>query len=272
MHYGFVMSNSTAMRADSDRVSTVQSVDRAVTVLEILARTGEAGVTEISAELGVHKSTAFRLVAALEHRGLVQQNSERGKYCLGVGILRLAGAAAARLDLVEQGRAVCRRLAAHTGETVNLTVLSDGKALYVDQVAGASALRSHNWVGQRIPLHATSNGKVLLSGLPDDAVLTVAGELAGYTPATITSKKKLRAEIAAVRRQGYAVAVDELEAGLTAVAVPIRNASGDVRASLSLSGPTFRLNRTWIDEVLPQLRAAAAEVSARLGWRGAETR
>ncbi|MBA3251487.1 MAG: helix-turn-helix domain-containing protein, partial [Geodermatophilaceae bacterium] len=79
---------------------TVQSVDRAVSVLEILASTGEAGVTEIAAELGVHKSTAFRLVAALENRGLVEQNSERGKYRLGVGILRLAGATAARLDIV----------------------------------------------------------------------------------------------------------------------------------------------------------------------------
>lgn len=249
-------------------LTTIQSVDRAITVLEILARVGEAGVTDIAAELGVHKSTAFRLVAALENRGLVEQNSERGKYCLGVGILRLAGATTARLDLVQESRGIVRQLAARTGETVNLAVLSDGAALYVDQVAGSSALQSHNWVGQRIPLHATSNGKVLLSGLPDAEVQTTAGILRPFTPSTITSSKRLLADIAEVRTSGHAVAVDELELGLTAVAAPIRNANGDVRASMSLSGPTFRLNRARLDEVVPLLAAAASQVSQRLGWPG----
>ncbi|MBA3417906.1 MAG: IclR family transcriptional regulator [Geodermatophilaceae bacterium] len=262
------MGNTTPTRVDGV-LTTVQSVDRAVTVLEILARTGEAGVTEIAAELGVHKSTAFRLIAALENRSLVEQNSERGKYCLGVGILRLAGATTARLDLVQESRAITRQLAAQTGETVNLTVLSDGAALYVDQVAGSSALQSHNWVGQRIPLHATSNGKVLLSGLPDAQISATAGKLRSFTTATISSVKRLRAAVADVRERGYAVAVDELELGLTAVAAPIRNASGDVRASMSVSGPTFRLNEARVAELLPLLTAAAQQVSERLGWRDA---
>lgn len=262
------MGNSVAARANA-LPTTVQSVDRAVTVLEILARTGESGVTDIAAELGVHKSTAFRLVAALENRGLVEQNAERGKYCLGVGIIRLAGAATARLDLVQESRGITRQLAAQTGETVNLAVLSDGAALYVDQVAGSSALQSHNWVGQRIPLHATSNGKVLLSGLPDGEVVAAAGRLRSFTPSTVTSGKRLRAAVAEVRERGYAVAVDELELGLTAVAAPIRNASGDIRASMSVSGPTFRLDRRKVEETLPVLTAAALQVSQRLGWREA---
>ncbi|MBA2390817.1 MAG: IclR family transcriptional regulator [Geodermatophilaceae bacterium] len=261
------MSNTSVARVDGT-LTTVQSVDRAITVLEILARAGEAGVTEIAAELGVHKSTAFRLVAALENRGLVEQNSERGKYRLGVGIIRLAGATTARLDLVQESREIIRQLAAQTGETVNLAVLSDGAALYVDQVAGSSSLQSHNWVGQRIPLHATSNGKVLLSGLPDQEILAIAGQLRSFTPSTITSGRRLRAAVADVREKGYAVAVDELELGLTAIAAPIRNASGDVRASMSVSGPTFRLNRSTVD-VVPVLTAAASAVSQRLGWRGA---
>lgn len=261
------MSNSAP--AGADGAVTVQSVDRAVSVLEILARAGDAGVTEIAAELGVHKSTAFRLISALENRGLVEQNSVRGKYCLGVGIVRLAGATTARLDLVQESRGITRQLAAQTGETVNLAVLSDGAALYVDQVAGSSALQSHNWVGQRIPLHATSNGKVLLSGLPVEQVLATAGALRPYTPATITSGKRLLAVLAEVRNTGYALAVDELERGLTAVAAPIRNASGDVRASMSVSGPTFRLDRAAVDGVVPTLVLAAAHVSERLGWREA---
>src|SRR5215510_4536537 len=175
--------------------STVQSVDRAVTIMEILARSGEAGVTEIAAELQVHKSTAFRLVAALERRGLVEQTEDRGKYRLGMGLLRLAGATTARLDVVQESRPVCRKLAADTGETVNVAVLSDHSALYLDQIAGASALQPHNWVGQHIPLHATSNGKVLLSGLASDRLDEVLHGLPAYTDLTITKRSQLRREL-----------------------------------------------------------------------------
>jgi DNA-binding IclR family transcriptional regulator len=244
----------------------VQSVDRALTILEVLARVGEAGVTEIAVELDVHKSTAFRLVSTLEAHRLVEQTMERGRYRLGVGVLRLAGATTARLDLVQEARPVCRQLAADTGETVNIAVLSESSALYLDQVAGPSALQPHNWVGQHIPLHATSNGKVLLSGLDDSRVAEALGTLSRYTPTTITRKGRLREELALVREQGYAVAVDELEEGLTAVAAPLRNAHGDVVASMSVSGPTFRLSDERVEDVVGLLVEAAAEVSRRLGW------
>jgi len=258
--------SSQASGSDSGAATGVQSVDRALTILELLARGGEAGVTEIATELDVHKSTAFRLVATLESHRLVEQTEERGKYRLGVGVLRLAGATSARLDVVQEARSVCRQLAADTGETVNIAVLSESSALYLDQVAGSSALQPHNWVGQHIPLHATSNGKVLLSGLDQLALDALLGKLAAYTPLTITRKGKLREELAKVREQGYALAVDELEVGLTAAAAPIRNAHGDVVASMSVSGPTFRLSEDRVGEVVDKLVEAALEVSHRLGW------
>ncbi len=261
------MSNSVeAPDAASAAPATVQSVDRALSILEILARVGEAGVTEIAADLGVHKSTAFRLVATLEAHRLVEQSVERGKYRLGVGVLRLAGATTARLDLVQEARPICRQLAAETGETVNIAVLSESGALYLDQVAGSSALQSHNWVGQHIPVHATSNGKVLLSGLDLAGLDEAIGELPRYTDGTVTSRSLLVDQVEQVRELGYAVAVDELEVGLTAVAAPIRNAHGDVVASMSVSGPTFRLDDQRVHDVVRQLRAASEEVSHRLGW------
>ena len=244
----------------------VQSVDRALGILEVLARRGESGVTEIAGELGVHKSTAFRLVATLEAHRLVEQTADRGRYRLGVGILRLAGATTARLDLVQEARPISRQLAADTGETVNIAVLSESSALYLDQVAGSSALQPHNWVGQHIPLHATSNGKVLLCGLDDARLDAVLGKLATYTPHTITGRAELRKELARVREQGYAIAVDELEVGLTAVAAPIRNAHADVVASMSVSGPSFRLPEARLAEVVRMVVDAAEEVSHRLGW------
>jgi DNA-binding IclR family transcriptional regulator len=258
------MSNNTVVA--SDTVAGVQSVDRALAILECLARLGEAGVTELAAELGVHNITAFRLAATREGRRQVVQTTERGKYRLGVGILRLAGATTARLDVVQESRPVCRSLAAATGETVNIAVLSEHSALYLDQVAGSSALQPHNWVGQHIPLHATSNGKVLLSGLPDEALDATVPELRKYTSRTITTRSRLREELDKVRAQGYAVAVDELEVGLAAAAAPIRNAHGDVIASMSVSGPTFRMPEATLAEVVERLTDAALEVSHRLGW------
>lgn len=258
MHYGSAVSNTGGQ-------GTVQSVDRAVTILELLASHGEGGVTELAGHLGVHKSTAFRLVAALERRGLVEQVNGRGKYRLGPGVLRLAGASTARLDLVQESRSVTKSLAQLTGETVNVAVLSDGGALYVDQVAGSSALQPHNWVGQRIPLHATSNGKVLLSGLERDQVFREVPTLPVYTPNTISAEDALVRELDEVRRRGYAMAVDELEIGLSAVAAPIRNSHGELVASMSVSGPTFRMGTRRLLEIADAVMEAAREVSVRLG-------
>lgn len=252
------------MRTREPGVSTVQSVDRAVTILELLAVHGTAGISELARELGVHKSTASRLVAALEQRRLVEQVEERGRYRLGVGILTLARATNARLDLVEVARPVVRRLASETGETVNLAVLSGGAALYVDQVAGAANLSAYNWVGQHVPIHATSNGKVLVSELDDAELHRVVGDLVAYTPSTTTDPDTLREQLALVRAQGWAVAADELDVGLTAVATPVRDGRGDIVASMSVSGPTFRFDATRIDELVPMLRTASAEVAARL--------
>jgi DNA-binding IclR family transcriptional regulator len=246
-------------------------VDRAVTILEILARDGEAGVTEVARELEVHKSTVSRLLAALGRRELVAQDAARGKFRLGIGIVRLAGAVGRTLDPVQESRPVCRALATEVGETVNLVILSGRDALYLDQVAGPAALSPHNWAGKRIPLHATSDGKVLLAYLPEDKLAgCLTPPLRRFTDRTITTLDEFPGVLAEVRQRGFATAVDELETGLTAVAAPVRNAEGDVVASISASGPTFRIPAGRIGPVAESVRRAAAEVSRRLGWTGSE--
>ena len=245
----------------------VQSVDRAVAILEILARDGEAGVTEVARELDVHKSTASRLLAALDRRELVAQDTARGKFRLGVGIVRLAGAASARLDVLQESRPVCRALAQQVGETVNLAVLSGRDALYLDQAAGPAALSPHNWAGLRVPLHATSDGKVLLAFRPEAELAGfLTPPLARLTERTIADPAVFRAELAEIRRRGFATAVDELEAGLSAVAAPVRDAEGTVIASISTSGPSFRIPADRIPVLAEAVRRAAGEVSRRLGW------
>jgi DNA-binding IclR family transcriptional regulator len=258
------MSNS-----DASGAGAVQSVDRALTILSLLAERGDLGVTEIAQGLGVHKSTAFRLVATLERHDIVSQTEDRGKYRLGVGVLRLAGATRVRLDLVQESRPVTTGLAAKVGETVNIVVLSGHEALYLDQVAGPSALQMHMWAGQRVPLHATSNGKVLLAfAVAGTSAVHLQDPLTRFTDRTIATVAQLEAELDVVRARGYATAVDELERGLTAVAAPIYGIDGHVVASVSASGPSFRLPLDRLPAVAEVVRVAAEGISRRLGWHG----
>lgn len=248
----------------------VQSVDRAISVLEILAQRGEAGVSEVAGEIDVHKSTAFRLLGALEARGLVEQARERGKYRLGFGILRLAGAVTDRIDITQQSREICERLAEELGETVNIAVLESHYAINLYQVRGRSAVAAHNWVGQLTPLHATSSGKVLLAHLPPErrsGLIAQAG-LKRLTPRTVTSPEELENDLARTRECGYATTVEEYEVGLNAMAAPIRTGDGGPVAALTASGPAYRLTRERMDELAPRLVQGADEISHRLGHLG----
>ncbi|HST85647.1 MAG TPA: IclR family transcriptional regulator [Kineosporiaceae bacterium] len=244
----------------------VQSVDRALAVLDLLAQRGEVGVTELAAELGVHKSTAFRLVTALERRQLVEQVGDRGKYRLGLGILRLAAATTGRLEVTREGQAVCERLARELGETVNVAILDEGSAVNVLQEFGNAAVGSRNWIGRRTALHATSSGKVLLAFADETLRKSVLSEpLERHTPRTVTDPAELRRQLDDAVRLGWAATNEELEVGLTAIAAPIRDGSGKVVAAVSVSGPSYRLTAESFIDVAPRLIAGAAEISTRLG-------
>ncbi|MET7737267.1 IclR family transcriptional regulator [Streptomyces sp. NPDC005402] len=248
----------------------VQSVDRAVTVLEILALRGEAGVSEVAEAIDVHKSTAFRLLGALEAHGMVEQEGERGKYRLGFGIVRLAGAVTGRIDVTKYGRGICERLADRLGETMNIAVLESHHVINLDQVRGRSAITAQNWVGRLTPMHCTSSGKVLLAHLTEkrrDELVDAAG-LERMTARTLTSRQKLEAELVRVRELGYAMTVEEYEEGLNAMAAPVRSGDGKVVAALTASGPAFRLTEERMHELAPVLVEAADELSHRLGYVG----
>jgi DNA-binding IclR family transcriptional regulator len=256
------------MSNTAGRPAGVQSVDRAVAVLEVLARRGEAGVSEVAAEIAVHKSTAFRLLVALEARALVEQAGNRGKYRLGVGLLRLAGAVSDQLDVVRQGRDVCTRLATELGETVNVAVLQEHFAVNVDQARGASTVVTHNWIGRLTPVHCTSSGKVLIAHLDRDqrAELLAASGMPELTRHTVTTPDRLDEQLAGVREAGYAVSVEEYEVGLNAVAAPVRDRSGAVIAAISVSGPSYRLDEARIRQLVAPLLAGTAEISRRMGY------
>jgi DNA-binding IclR family transcriptional regulator len=245
----------------------VQSVDRALSVLDLLAQRGEAGVTELAAELGVHKSTAFRLVTALERRQLVEQIGDRGKYRLGLGILRLAAATTGRLEVTRESREVSERLARDLGETVNVAILDDGAAVNLVQEFGPASVGTRNWIGRRTPLHATSSGKILLAHAPADVRRAfLAYPLPRLTERTVVDPAQLQRQLEDAVKTGWAATDEELEVGLTALAAPIRDGDGRVVAAISVSGPSYRLKPSSFGDVAPTLVQGADEISARLGF------
>lgn len=251
---------------DQGRAGGIQSVDRAIQILEILARNGRTSVGEVAVELGVHKSTASRLLAALESRDLVEQDSGRGKYDVGVGVLRLASTVSARLSIVQRVRPSLERLAEELGETANLAVCRDGRAINLDQAMGPSPLASHDWIGNSTPLHATASGKILLAAMDPAERPRVLGRraLTRYTDATVTDRRALDAELHEIGQTGYAATFGEYVSGLNAAAVGVLDHRGQVVGSISLSGPAVRFDPADPD-VRTILLAEGASSSARLG-------
>jgi IclR family acetate operon transcriptional repressor len=256
------------MRDDpAKRDGSVQSVHRAVSILQVLALRGAAGVTEIAADVGVHKSTVFRLLATLESRGLVEQDAERGRYRLGYGVVQLAAGATKLDDLSLLSRPVCSRLAETVRETVNVAV-HDGRAVIsIDQVFGSASIRTVNWVGQRTPMHATSAGKVFMAHMPPEQLDELLAEgLEAYTPQTVVDPTQLKKELELVLERGYACTMEEQEIGLAAVGAPIRTLDGHVIAAVTASGPTFRINDETLPDIAKHVLAAAGEISQRHGY------
>ncbi len=259
--------NGDAHAGRSDTGPAVQSVDRALLVLELLADLGKGGVTEIADELGVHKSTVSRLIAALESRGYVEQLSERGKYQLGIAVSRLARSRSGHLDLVKLSQDACDTLAAEVGETATLAVLDENRIVNIAEAVSTAEIALQTWVGQTCPAHATSAGKVLLAGLDTDEVRGRLGtRLEAFTDNTLVTLGALQAELAAARKAGWAGAREELEIGLNAVAAPVYDGNGQVAAALSVSGPAYRLEAGAFEDVAKLTIAAADSVSRRLGW------
>ena len=225
--------------ATATPASGTQSIDRASQLLVHVVETAEPPtVGELAQRSGLPKSTTSRLVGALERQGLVQRDAGAASSRPGpCSALRAPGAPGG--DLVELAGESLERLARRSGETANLGVATESAAVMLDQRDSRHIVGSTNWVGRRVPHHGSVVGKVFLA---EGAVPLPAGPLERLGPRTITDPAELRRDLELTRARGYAIAVDELEAGLWSVAAPVRDAGGAVVAALSISGPTARLH------------------------------
>ena len=257
------------MCAKERKGTSIQSVDRAISILELLSVRGWSGVTEIARKSGIHKSTAYRLLVTLRDRGLVEQDAGTEKYRLGFGMVLLASAVTADIDIVRHARPVCELLSEQTRETVNVTVLEGDEAVIIHQTISTASALSVDWSGRHTPLHATAAGKVFLFHMPEDQRRRILGRLLErFTEDTMVDPASFREELRRIGEEGYAYTAGELEVGLNAVAAPVYRTDGAVVAALSVSGPAFRLSMEAIPEVARLTKEGAKEVSRLLGFSG----
>ena len=240
----------------------MQSVDRALQLLEVLAHGGgRLPITELAARTGLSLGTVHRLLASLAARGYVRQEPDR-RYALGTALLPL-GDAATRL-LSSWALPYLSQLAEQCGETANLAVLEDDHVIYVAQAPGRHRMRMFTEVGRRVLPHSTAVGKVLLAWQDPDHVRRIVTRLGlpGHTPRTLTSLAAFGEELAVVRERGWAVDDEEEELGVRCMAVPVGPGEGAV-AALSVSGPASRVSAGQPD-VVEALRAVAGELARTL--------
>ena len=237
--------------------------DHAAHLLAAVLERSPRTLTELADVVGVTAVDASPLVAALERYDLVAWDSDRAGLRPGTAALRFARSGVGREDLVELAQPSMRRLAEESGETANLILPRPAGTEAIAQVDGRHLLGATNWLGRELGLHCTAAGKVFLAfgaaELPD-------GALEALTPATVTDRARLMRELEAVRDQGYATLVDELEPGLSAVGAPVRDRGGAVIAALTASGASLRLAPQRLRLLGRVALEQAHALSTRLGY------
>lgn len=244
-----------------------QAVLRAVRLLKAFtpARPTRA-LADLSREVGLNRSTAYRLLTALESEGLLEQDAETDGWRLGPAVVTLGSTALGSADLREMARPELVALARATRETATLEVRAGDAVVVLDEAMGPHVVGSTPSVGERWPMHATSTGKAILAHLPEaDLEELLSRRLAAVTPRTITDPAALRRELARIRDRGYTTAVEELETGYVAVAAPVWGTSGRLLGALSVGGPKTRLPAPRLAELGADVRASAERLSVRLG-------
>lgn len=250
----------------------VQSVERAISLLELLAQSGRGtSLTDLSARAGLNISTCHHLLATLMRAGYVAQVPGRRTYALGARVLHLGQAFMRQVDLPRRAQPVLDRLNAETGEAVHLAVLQGDQIVAVAKNDGRQAVRVDTGViGTSEPPHATATGKSILAWLPEDQVRRIldANGMARFTPATVIDRATLFEELRHVRRNGFSMDREEFQPGVVCVGAAVRDDAGAVICSLSASAPAFRAN----DEHLARMRDCVVEAARLLAAEfGAET-
>lgn len=248
----------------------VRAIERALQILESFDDEHRSrGVSEIAEAVGLHKATTHRLITTLANHGYLERVPGDQQYRLGMQLATLGLSILRGMDLRREAEPYVNAVVDRCEETCDISVPDRGEALIIEVIRSRQALAMMTSVGQRLPLHATAGGKVFLAFLPEaerEAIL--ARPLTRYTAKTITDPEALRREARQFVEQGYTFDDEEFEVGVRAVAAPIRDASSQVVAVISMPGPVARITQERIPEIAREMMGTAEAISRRLGWRG----
>jgi IclR family acetate operon transcriptional repressor len=255
---------------NAQRASFSTTVAKAMSIVEILAAKAEVGVglSELSALIGMPKSSTHRYMATLQSVGLAERNGG-DRFRLGTRVIELAGSFLANSDLRSESQATLDELADMTGETVHLAVPSGTGVVYIAKIESKHTLGMSSHIGARLPMHCTALGKAILAfSAPERLQAVLAERPEARTAHTITSPEALRAELVTVRSQGFALDNEENEVGICCVGAPIIDYTGNAIAAISISGPRERMNRERTIQLGPLLWESTQRVSRRRGFSG----
>jgi IclR family acetate operon transcriptional repressor len=247
--------------------TTIQALDRAVTILKVLAEGEGMSLTELAEASEQAPATVYRVLSTFEAHGLVETDAATQLWFVGQEAFRIGSAFLGRTSLVEQARSIMHALMAETGETANLAIADGGQVVFISQVETHEPIRAFFRPGTRGPIHASGIGKALLAYHPPAAIARIVREqgLAAFTPRTITDPARLGEELAAIRARGWAVDDGERTEGMRCVAAPIFNEFREAIAGVSVSGPTQRMERTGGEALGSLVRAAADRITRAIG-------
>lgn len=247
----------------------IQSVARALEILKCFTATSELGISELSAEMGLHKSTLFGLVNTLMSFGYLEQIESTKKYRLGMTLFEMGELVLNRIDIRNEAKERCAPLAQKYPATIHIATHNMGEVIYVDKIDCNNSLINSSNVGRRALMHCTGVGKAMLAYLPEEYLdQYLHFPLKKLTPNTIETKEALLEELFEIRKTGIAMDREEIEEGLTCVAAPILQKDGLPELAISLSFPYGRIKNVDLQQVKRELLTCTQELSARLGFRG----
>ena len=244
----------------------INSVVKAFHVIEFLVKEGEVELTLLSKHLKFPKSTTHRILHTLESLGYVER-SETNKYRASLKFLELGGQVADRIDFIEIAHPFMQRLAAQTGETVNLGILDGLEMICVDKIKSEHVLSLDQSVGSRQKAYCTGFGKAVLAFLSEQelAILLEGHTISPDNQKSVKSKIELETELTNTRSKGYSVDNEEGSAGIRCVGAPIFNHEQKVIAGISIAGPSLRIKMDHMTRLGKLVRETADDISRRLG-------
>lgn len=257
------------MAAKDIKGATVQSVARALDIIEFFTNPTELSLTDIADRMEISKSSVLAMINTLTIYGYLEKTPDK-KYRLGLRLFELGKQVESRMDYWEEARPFCRELAEKYQTSVHFATYTEGDVVYIGRVESEDSVVAYSQVGKRAPMYCTGTGKVILAYLPEEYTekYVFSNPMEKLTENTITDHGEFLAELENIRRLGYSLERQEQKLGLECIAAPIFNYRGEPQFSLLLSFTYGTFQRLDIDTVARDVRNYTGKISARFGYTG----